>query len=486
MNDVYIHPGTVSIDKTLFSLAELPCDCSVAIYGAGQSGRALRKLLGGLRPDVRVLAFVDSFASGVVDSLEVVNVKQLESLRASTEAGCFIILVASDFWADIETTLIERGVRDYLLVDCHELDALRERFLSDRPEKPCHYRELFVRTNGDIFPCCDVGVRRLSTKIGHIGDANVAEKIRNFNACCSCSRSRLRRVGPDDPKRYVLLYIEVALQCNSRCPMCYADAPSWKGSYDYYEELTRLVDETRPIVLKIMGGEVLLQKKALDWVAAMRQRHPDIKFFLVTNGNYPLSKIPLVEELFHMVGVSTIVGFQPETYKRMTGLDLKRTLRFAEELVARKKSAVAVAYLMTPINLHEANLFLRWAIPLGPRRIHLADANVEAYIEMGTWDLYWPKIIDRTAEAIKSEIVSRRETMRRNGSVLWVTKNNVRLLRIDEDFITTNDLGDIVMPSAGAYHTRFEEIFKSGLDSGSNNGLWPDNGLGLTDALPFF
>jgi pyruvate-formate lyase-activating enzyme len=116
--------------------------------------------------------------------------------------------------------------------------------------------------------------------------------------------------------------------------MCCVGSPSWNGTYDYYDKLTEIVSWHPPRMLLAQGGEVLVQKKTMDWLENVKKKYPDMLIGLVTNGNVGLNVIEKVEQLFNYIWIS-FVGFQAETYRKIMGLELPITVKFAEEIVRR-------------------------------------------------------------------------------------------------------------------------------------------------------
>ncbi|MBF0466142.1 MAG: SPASM domain-containing protein [Nitrospirae bacterium] len=438
--------------KKLKTIDEIPKDHRVSIYGSGQSGIMLKNLLEELRPDIRIVCFLDSFNSGEKEGLKVVNIRDAFQIKSLYD----LILIASDFWKDIVSTLIQHKITEnYKVVNCHKLKYYKEHFLSDKPLVPCHYYELFVKHDGYVYPCC-ITRDNSDMAIGHVTDDNLAQMIANFDGCCVCERSRFRKAVQGDIQKYVMLNFELDLACHSKCAMCCVSAPSWNGHYGQYESLTKLVDITMPKVIKVQGGEVLIQKKSLHWIDSIKQKYPNILFSLITNGNYRLSIINAVEKRFNKVAVSTIVGFQSETYKTITGLDLKRTIRFAEELVSRKRLVVTLAYLITPINVHEVTLFMKWAINTAPDIIHIYDSEIHQYINSDTFDSFWEKIFNRTAETFKTGLLALKSEILAKGTVIWISRRSMELLKIDRLFLKNNHLDKNVFLSNEAFSTIFD------------------------------
>lgn len=279
-------------------------------------------------------------------------------------------------------------------------------------------------------------------RIGHIDDADILKNIELFRRYCGCPRARLRKLAPTDRKEHKLIYIEFSLACQGVCAMCCVDAPSWSGHYDYYNSLSRLIEACRPKNLLVQGGEVLIQKKTLKWLYGVRERYPSLKISLVTNGCVSLDLIETVEDLFEVVTVS-MVGFEPETYRKIMGLDMHKTIAFAEKLARRNRIRVWLKYLVTPLNLHETNLFLKWAIEEAPERISVCDANTATYIKE-TEDRFWQKIIERTSSDIKSELVLNGPKMKGTGTIVGFDFLTRKMFGIDEEFVKINGMDSVI------------------------------------------
>lgn len=307
--------------------------------------------------------------------------------------------------------------------------------------RPCQMDGLFIRHTGDVFPCCLVWGRK-DMRIGNVNDKNIVEKIRRFNAACSCERFRFRKATPDD-RFNLFLNIEFSLACQGNCIMCCVEAPSWSGTYDSYDGIESIIDQCAVSEVLVQGGEVLIQKKSMEWIEKIRGKRPELKFALVTNGNVGVELVRSVEEMFREVVVS-IAGFEPETYRKIMGMDLGKTVRFAGDLCGRRTVDVNLKYLVTPINLHESNLFLEWAVSLGPGKCHFADASVSSYINMNTRDRYWEKIIAATGKEIRGTILGSKTTLAKTGMRVGFDTKCREIFGIDDSFVKENGLGDII------------------------------------------
>ncbi len=312
-------------------------------------------------------------------------------------------------------------------------------------KKACHFEQLFISHKGDVFPCCQTFLRP-EMKIGHINDANLLESIDKFYQNCSCEAFHLIQSKPGDKKDYSNINIELSLACQGKCAMCCVDAPSWKGKYDYYESLSKVIGVLKPKKILLQGGEVLVQKDSLNWVAEIKRKHSDIKIFLVTNGNVDLDMVEQVEALFDRITVS-VVGFQPETYKRIMGMNLDKMIKFVELLLKQKKIQVNLKYLITPINLHEANLFLQWAIELAPSLIFFEEADIINHIKYNAPYNFWDKIFERTGQEIRSLLISNKDKIFENNTSIKFSTMCLSFLDLNDAFFTQNNL----TPKVGKY-----------------------------------
>ncbi len=281
-------------------------------------------------------------------------------------------------------------------------------------------------------------------KIGHLDEPGILEKIRRFSAACCCERYELAPAAPGETPAYNFLNIELSLVCQGTCAMCCVGAPDWHGRYDYYDSLTRMVEQLRPREIMVQGGEVLIQKKSLMWIEQVLRDNEGVTFSLVTNGNVGAGVADLVERLFSGRVIISIAGFQPVTYRTIMGMDVANTIAFAERLAKGKKAQVVAKYLVTPISLHETGLFLDWAIALGPTLVDVADANTASYVRRDTPDRYWEKVIERTSESVRSLLVKKREALLSSGLKIGFDTQLRHLFSLDDSYLRENGLENVV------------------------------------------
>lgn len=302
------------------------------------------------------------------------------------------------------------------------------------PLTPCHLDGLFVKHDGLVYPCCMLGggdgqvADHADTIIGHVADPDLPRLLEEFTTQCRCQARRFRPARPGD--KHGRLNLELSLRCQGRCAMCCVFAPEYTDSYELYPHLDRLIDSFAPADILFQGGEVLVQRESLDWIAALRRRLPDTPFLLATNGCVGTDMVPEAEALFDAVHIS-IVGFQPETYRAIMGLELTRTKAFAQALCRGGKTRVQLKYMAAPNNFHEIPLFLDWAVGTGAQNLAVETITVGQYIVLDTFDDYWRKIFRRTGRETRRIL----DRLRKQGTPrdIHFSGEARRLLELDED-----------------------------------------------------
>jgi len=248
-------------------------------------------------------------------------------------------------------------------------------------------------------------------KIAHVTDKDLLSSIRNFYHECSCQNFRLTKPAPGQEIDVWQLFLEVSLECQGRCPYCIRDASHWRGKYDYYDALTKIFDLLRPKFIPIEGGEVLIQKKTLEWIEETKKTHPDSRFQIITNGNVSLDMVEKVERLFDSA-IITLSSFEPETYEIITGMKLERAVKFVEALAGNRKIKTIPKYTLMPQNITTTHLFLEWAINLNPEFIYIHHlAGFKYYINMDTEDRLWEEIFERSKEKVLKTLLKYRDKL---------------------------------------------------------------------------
>lgn len=317
-----------------------------------------------------------------------------------------------------------------------------------RETRPCHYHDLFITCSGDVYPCCISRSRGL--RIGHISDDDLMSKIVSFEPpYCVCEPYAIRRIVPGDQKTYENLNLELSLACQGRCAMCGVNAPDYTGEYpsSNYNNLTKLIEWALPSnEMLVQGGEILIQPQSLEWLENTKKKWPHLRIALVTNGNVSEAMADRVEKIFYRTTIS-FVGFQEETYRKIMGMDIRKSVNFAEHLIGRGHISVYLKYLVTSLNVHECNLFLRWALQLAPAMVQIVDSNIDYYINRQTPDDFWNKIFERTGKTIRHELViSDSKYLSERGTRVLIDIPSRSRFGITEEFLNTSGLDKLVSP----------------------------------------
>jgi len=316
-------------------------------------------------------------------------------------------------------------------------------------EIPCHYRELFIRNTGDVYPCCMVWNKK-DLRIGHVSDPDILDKIKTFvTPSCRCDKAILRQPRAGERIGLDFLNIEFSLACNATCAMCCVNAPDWRGKYDLYDGLQRIIDqitENGPIrEIYVQGGEVLVQKKSLQFLERLKNKFPSTKFSVVTNGSVPEQMRARALEIFDHFTVS-IYAFQEETYARLCEVSLASVLETCARIAETPKKSLFVKYLSTPISIHEVGLYLTWASALAPRNIQVVNGGIDGYVKP-TEDNYWKKIFHRTAIEVKKSLVSlNRGRLRARPTTISFDKFHSDAFQITPEFLERYDLNGLISP----------------------------------------
>ncbi len=336
-------------------------------------------------------------------------------------------------------SLLRTQVRKSPLVG-KAIRAVRERskVTQDLPARACHLYRLAVDSEGDVYPCCIV-YRSAYHRIGNIRDPDLPEAIDQYERTCSCD-VKLRRRNHEDPTgEERILNLELSLVCQAECAMCCVGAPDWTGTYDRYPDLTQLIRSQKPDSIVLQGGEVLIQPRSLDWARQLRREFPHTKLRVVTNGNLDTAMAADLGDLFDSFVIS-FVGFQPETYRAIMGLDIEKTLAFARELIGQHKSEVTLKFLITALNLHEVAHFVREALDLRPNKLLIAESGTPGYVVADTPDRFWSKIVDRSSRSVQRALCSAKATLDRYDMKVYFETAAANLLDLDEAFLQSNGL----------------------------------------------
>lgn len=90
----------ISEPLVLSSMNDLPHSSNLVLYGAGETGQEFVKRLQTIRPDVKILCFVDSYREGVWQNIPINKPSSIQDLNDDVE-----IVITSVFWNEISDFL---------------------------------------------------------------------------------------------------------------------------------------------------------------------------------------------------------------------------------------------------------------------------------------------------------------------------------------------------------------------------------------------
>ena len=62
---------------------KIPYNSKIAIYGAGTVGLELRKYINNIRPDVKIICYMDSNINGELDGVKIYNLKEIKNVKST-------------------------------------------------------------------------------------------------------------------------------------------------------------------------------------------------------------------------------------------------------------------------------------------------------------------------------------------------------------------------------------------------------------------
>ena len=253
---------------------------------------------------------------------------------------------------------------------------------------------LYIDRYGQIYPDCKTYI---TPPICHITDNNSVEKI--LSAIFS----------GDEEKIFNMITVEVSSKCNAKCFYCFQEDGNRGKCYPFYDELLSLLNRLNTIWIFFSGGEILVQKDAMDFIREYRTQNPNVWIHLKTNGNAQGKAIDFVKECCNSVMIS-FNGFSETSYNTIMRLDIKKTIKFCETLLDEGTVNVGLKFLLSPAVAMELPIFLNWALDLRPKCIALQVAynyeiepsgkskRLESTFENTTSSIYWNLISERISE----------------------------------------------------------------------------------------
>jgi len=304
----------------------------------------------------------------------------------------------------------------------------------------CHFRKISIRKNGDIYPCC---LAWKHTLLGNIFDDNIFETIEHKNITCECPLFKYRNIEENEKPALKYLHLEFSNECQARCVCCAQQKEKLENEDAHLAKITEFIDRYRPENIISIGGEVLIQKKTLDWLISIKEKYPEIKFDIVTNLCVKQEILDQIRDVFDYMTVS-ILGFSENTYNSIMGLDFNRTLKNIDFMMNNTKTNIRLKYLLMPTNMYEMNSFLLWALNKNPEKIYLH--NIREFKQIANTDeVYWKKSFISVEKNIKKTLLDCKDRiLSENKHFISIHEYNSEFFHLDNQFIDENSFTGII------------------------------------------
>ncbi|MBQ8848646.1 MAG: radical SAM protein [Candidatus Gastranaerophilales bacterium] len=273
-----------------------------------------------------------------------------------------------------------------------------------KEERVCQFYKLSIRKNGNIFPCClAIG----SSYIGNLFEEDIIKKIATKNVECECTLYKNRPIKENEKPNVQRIHIEFSNECQAKCICCNQQKEKMENEDIHLQKLDELIKNYKPKYITVIGGEVLIQKKSLDWIEKIKNKYPDISFDIVTNLCVGENTIKRAIKIFDDITVS-ILGFSQNTYNRIMGLDFDKTIKNVEYILANSNVKIRPKYLLMPTNMYEIGSFLKWALKLNTQKIYLH--NIREFRQCcNLEDAYWNNTFNQIETELKEILIQNKD-----------------------------------------------------------------------------
>ncbi|MHA1822022.1 MAG: radical SAM protein [Promethearchaeota archaeon] len=200
-----------------------------------------------------------------------------------------------------------------------------------------------------------------TTKMGSIvnNSTKPTNQLRKVQKGCpyDCGLCEQHKSSPN------ICLIDLTNRCNLRCPVCFANSAATGYIYEpTFDELVRIMKHFRnikplpPPLLQLSGGEPTLRKDLLDIIRKGKELG-FIEVMLTTNGIKLAKSLEFTKQVKE-AGCDTVYlsfdGIEPETWKKMRGVDLSKIkMQVIENCKEAGLTVVLVPTIVNGINDHE-------------------------------------------------------------------------------------------------------------------------------------
>lgn len=260
----------------------------------------------------------------------------------------------------------------------------------------CHYNKLSITMDGNIYPCCQTSLNR---KIGNIFDDDIIEKIENTDIICECKMYKSTAHTSADKIDLKIIHFETSNICQANCVCCPQNKSKLPNEYEHLQKIRQLIEYFKPKSINVIGGEVLVQKNALNMLSDLHKKYPDMDITTITNLCVNDEQLNQAEEIFNRMTVS-FLGFSNLIYENEMGLNFEKTMKNFRHLYDNKKIKLLPKYLTMPTNLFDIVPFFAWALSLDVDKIYLHNIHEFAQV-VNLEHKYWNRTFENVEKQIK-------------------------------------------------------------------------------------
>lgn len=217
---------------------------------------------------------------------------------------------------------------------------------------------IYVDRYGNIYPDCKTYKTR---PICHITEKNAVDIVYE------------QAFGTIDRGIFNMITIEVSSVCQANCLYCFQNDAHRNEKYAFYDYLLSFLERIEAYWVFFSGGEILIQKEAMNFMRMYRASNPNAWIHLKSNGNAGEAEAKFVSEVCNSIMVS-FNGFSSSSYRTIMGLNIEKTKRFCKIIKENRKTNLGVKLLNSPISISETPEFLEWAFSITPKCIAVQNA----------------------------------------------------------------------------------------------------------------
>ncbi|MFK5984185.1 MAG: FkbM family methyltransferase [Pseudomonadota bacterium] len=165
-------------NKFITCLADIPEKQTCIIYGAGKGAQNLYSLISLYRKDIKIIGFLDTFQSGELKGLPITKFQDYYS-----EQKNIAILIATEFWYEVESLLLEKACTNYLKIPLRFLfdKTLNEIKLQSDKTPPKYNTFINLCFNGQENDSITKKLNRVERLLTHIEDKKLYQLLTRQN-----------------------------------------------------------------------------------------------------------------------------------------------------------------------------------------------------------------------------------------------------------------------------------------------------------------